>query len=109
MIGDREACWSLPRGTNALNYGVCDKWIFQRLSATELRSGHYIVLTRRETGGLRRSHAAGHVRALHLMDMPSRMDGVRSVAEMSSMLGGRIAGEMVRGSMAVLRAVCLRL
>ena len=29
--------------------------------------------------------------------------------EMSAMLDGRIAGEMVRGSMMVFRAVCLRL
>ena len=46
---------------------------------------------------------------LDRMDMLSRMDGVRSVAEMFSMLDGRIAGEMVRGSMMVRRAVCLRL
>ena len=51
--------------------------------------------------------AVGNV--LDRVDMTSRMDGVRSVAEMFSILDGRIAGEMVRGSMRVLRAVCLRL
>ena len=47
-----------------------------------LQAGDHIVLTRRETGGLRRSHAAGHVRALHLMDMQSAVNNVEDLAQM---------------------------
>ena len=131
-----QRCWAsskvddLPRRRLGRTYRLYGRWNLSACVANAV--GHHIVLTRRETGGLRRSHATGHVGALHLMDrwstgwilvqsavnnvddlaqmdMPARMDGVRSVAKKSSMVDGRIAGEMVRGSMMVLRAVCLRL